>query len=156
MDTVNIKRMKEELYEPWNQIDHITNFGIRLYEEQEHLTNNKIVILDEDKLQFYIEQMYASQSFECKEMKAHEKRGEADRNNDEAKAHFKEIAEDNEIYTVTSSSMVRNHGYESAAHIKGCNLADGDKLCKYLGSMFMVIESSSGDKEYIQQLSTTN
>ena len=47
--------MKEEYHEPWNQIDHITDFGIRLDKEQEHLADNNIAISDKDKLQFYIE-----------------------------------------------------------------------------------------------------
>ena len=46
--------MKEDYHEPWNQIDHIADFRIRLDEEQEHRVDNKMVILDEDKMQFYI------------------------------------------------------------------------------------------------------
>ena len=63
MDTATVKWTNEEYYEPWNQIDHITYFRIRLDKEQEHHTNNKIAIFDKDKLQFYINQMYASRIF---------------------------------------------------------------------------------------------
>ena len=95
MDTTTIKRINEEYYKPWNQIDHITDFGIRLDEEQEHLANNKIEILEKDKLQFYIKQMYASQIFEYREMKTWEKKVEADEDIKAAKDYFEEIFEDN-------------------------------------------------------------
>ena len=29
LDTGTIKKMKEDYYQPWNQVDHITDFGIR-------------------------------------------------------------------------------------------------------------------------------
>ena len=56
MNIAIVKQMKEEYYEPWNQIDHITDFGIRLDEEQKHLAANKIAISEEDMLHFYIDQ----------------------------------------------------------------------------------------------------
>ena len=49
--------MMEEYHEPWNLIDHITNFRMSIEEDQEHLANIKITILYKIKSQFYIEQM---------------------------------------------------------------------------------------------------
>ena len=69
LDTGTIKKMKAALYEPWNLVDHITDFGIRLKNDQEHLLLNKIKISDEEMTQFYIEQMLDSGMFEKLELK---------------------------------------------------------------------------------------
>ena len=42
--------MKEEYYETWNQIDHVTDFSMRLDEEKEHLAKNTMAVSKEDKL----------------------------------------------------------------------------------------------------------
>ena len=46
LDTGTIRKMKEAFYEQWNLVDHITNFGIRLKDDQDHLKLNKIKISD--------------------------------------------------------------------------------------------------------------
>ena len=57
LDTGTIKTMKKAIYEPWNLVDHATDFGIRLKDDQEHLLTNKIRISDDDMTQFYVEQI---------------------------------------------------------------------------------------------------
>ena len=52
--------MKEEYYEMWNQIDYINNFGIGPDKGPDHLTKNKMVIPDKDRLKFYSKEMYES------------------------------------------------------------------------------------------------
>ena len=100
--------------------------------------------------------MHASQISKCREIKVWEKKDEADKDVDVAKAYFKEIAKDNETYTANFSGPTNNQGYKSATHVKSHNEDDRDKLCTYLRSMSMVIESSGSDKECIQRISTTN
>ena len=59
-----ITEMKASYYKKWNPTNHITDFGKRLDEDQAQLAIGNIIISNADKLQFYIEQMYASQTFQ--------------------------------------------------------------------------------------------
>ncbi len=47
---------------------HIMAFGLKLDKEQKRLELLGIVISNKDKLQFYMEQIYASNKFNKKEM----------------------------------------------------------------------------------------
>ena len=49
--------MKASYYEKWNPTNHSPDFGKRLDEDQAQLAISNITISNEDKLQFYIEQM---------------------------------------------------------------------------------------------------
>ena len=52
----------------WNKEYHIKVFSKRINDEQYHLADVKILFHEEDKLQFYIEQMYDRTMFENEEM----------------------------------------------------------------------------------------
>jgi len=47
---------------------HLTAFGMKLDKEQACINRLGVVISDKDKLQFYMEQIYASSCFDKKEM----------------------------------------------------------------------------------------
>ena len=47
---------------------HLTAFGMKLDKEQARIDRLGVVICDEDKLQFYLEKIYASYCFDKKEM----------------------------------------------------------------------------------------
>ena len=118
LDTGTIKKMKESFYEPWNLVDHVTDFGIRLKDDQEHLHTNKIVISDADMTQFYVEQMMNSGMFEKQELKDWEKKPEADKTFDEATSYFEEIVADNETYESNAGGTAKRAGFESAMQVK--------------------------------------
>jgi hypothetical protein len=47
---------------------HLMAFGMKLDKEQAHIDRLEVVISNEDKLQFYMEQIYSSNCFDKKEM----------------------------------------------------------------------------------------
>ena len=63
LNTGTIKETKVAFYEPWNFVDHITNFRIRPKNDQEHLLLNKNKISNEDMTQFYVEQKIFDNDF---------------------------------------------------------------------------------------------
>ncbi len=69
LDVQACKILKKEFYTDWDSSDvHITAFGIKLDKEQSRLDRLGIVISNEDKLQFYLKQIYASNCFDITEM----------------------------------------------------------------------------------------
>jgi hypothetical protein len=69
LDVRTRKLLKAEFHADWdNTVMHITAFGMKLDKEQARIDRLGIVISDEDKLQFYMEQIYASKCFDKKEM----------------------------------------------------------------------------------------
>ena len=51
MDTKTIKMMTKSFYEPWNQVDHVTNFAQRLDDQQVYLNGHDgIDITEANKL----------------------------------------------------------------------------------------------------------
>jgi hypothetical protein len=55
-------------YADWDGEQHPTAFGKRLNDNQVRIKRYGITISNEDKLQFYLEQMYALNHFNKKEM----------------------------------------------------------------------------------------
>ena len=79
---------------------HITAFGLKLDEEQQRLALLGIAISDEDKLQFYMEQIYSSSMFDKKEMVEWENKPIIIKDSFvEAKRYFKNLVKDFETYT---------------------------------------------------------
>ena len=64
LDTGTIRKMKLASYKTWNLVNHVTDFGLQLKNDQERLLLNKIRISDEDMTQFYVKQMLDSRIFE--------------------------------------------------------------------------------------------
>ena len=98
LDTGTIKKMKEAFYEPWNLVDNVIDFRIRLRDDQEHLQINRILISDADITQFYVEQMMNSGMFKKQELKDWEKKPEGNKTFGDATDYFEEIVADNETY----------------------------------------------------------
>jgi hypothetical protein len=68
LDTHTKKKLKQDYYAKWDGNTHLTAFGKRLDDNQRKIMCFGISISNEDKLQFYLEQMYASNTFDKKEM----------------------------------------------------------------------------------------
>ncbi len=124
------KQLKAEFYADWDSmIMHIAAFGLKLDKEQKRLELLGIVISDDDKLQFYMDQIYVSNMFDKKEMVDWENKQIAIKDdNDEAKTYFKNLVKDFETYTQNSRGTTAKQGYKSA------NMAAdvGNKLRRYI------------------------
>ena len=62
------KKLKDAYFTKWDKHKHLTAFGKRLDDNQTSLMRSNITISDEDKLQFYLEQMYNSNIFDKTKM----------------------------------------------------------------------------------------
>jgi hypothetical protein len=89
-----------------------------------------ITISDKEKLQFYLEQMYASNSFDKKEMTDWEKKPEITKNDfDKAKLNFEGFVKDYETYEQNSGGVMSKSKYESENQAKEDE--QGNKLREY-------------------------
>ncbi len=55
-------------YRTWHPEEHLTAFGMRLNDKQLSLVQSDVAITNDDKLQFFIKQMYKSNTFDKMEM----------------------------------------------------------------------------------------
>ena len=124
------KLLKAEFHADWDStVMHLTAFGMKLDKEQARIDRLGVVISDEDKLQFYMEQIYASNCFDKKEMVDWENKPIAIKDDyDEAKTYFEGLVRDFETYTQNSGGDSGKKGYESANQ-----MADvGDEIRRYI------------------------
>ncbi len=88
---------------------------MKLDKEQSQLDRLGIVISDEDKRQFYLEQIYASNCFDKTEMVSWENKPIVIKDDyDQAKMYFENLVRDFETYTQNSGGGAAKTGYESA------------------------------------------
>ncbi len=101
LDIQACKILKKEFYTNWDSSDnHITTFGMKLDKEQNQLDRLGIVISNNDKLQFYLEQIYASICFDITEMVTWENMPIIVKDNyTQAKAYFRNLVKDFKTYT---------------------------------------------------------
>jgi hypothetical protein len=119
-----------EFYADWDSSKmHIMAFGLKLDKEQKRLELLGIVISNKDKLQFYLEQIYALNMFDKKEMVHWVNKPILIKDDyDEAKLYFKNLVKDFETYTQNNGGTSSKQGYKSA------NMAAnvGNELRKYI------------------------
>jgi hypothetical protein len=60
--------LKKEYYTKWDANEHLTAFGKCLNDDQRALVRLDVTIADNDKLQFYLEEIYDSNRFNKQEM----------------------------------------------------------------------------------------
>ncbi len=82
---------------------HLTAFGMKLDKEQVRIDRQFVIISNEDKLQFYMEQIYASNCFNKKEMVDWENKPIHIKDDyNKAKQYFEGLVQDFETYTQNS------------------------------------------------------
>ena len=92
---------------------HLTAFGMKLDKEQAHINRIGVVISGEDKLQFYMEQIYASNCFDKKGMVNWENKPVNIKDDyDEAKLYFEGLVQDFETYTQNSGGDSSKKGLQ--------------------------------------------
>ncbi len=62
------KALKDAYYTKWDGDEHLTAFGKHLDDNQCMLVCSNVTIADNDKLQFYLKEMYASNHFDKNKM----------------------------------------------------------------------------------------
>jgi hypothetical protein len=74
------KNLRIAYYAEWDGKQHLTAFGKHLDEDQVCIKRFGITISNKDKLQFYLEQMYALNHFDKNEMTEWENKPETNKN----------------------------------------------------------------------------
>ena len=133
LDVKAKKALKDAYYTKWDGEEHLTAFGKRLDDDQRALVRSDVTIADEDKLQFYLEQMYDSNQFEKSEMLDWEKKPSVTKTDYiAAKHYFEELVKATDTYTQNSGGGTTGRNkYESAN-----NMADiGDEIRDYIANL---------------------
>ena len=129
LDVCARKLLKAEFHANWDStVMHLTAFGMKLDKEKAHIDRLGVVISNKDKLQFYMEQIYASNCFDKKEMVDRENKPVNVKDDyDKAKLYFEGLFRYFKTYTQNSGDHGKK-GYESANQ-----MADvGDEIRKYI------------------------
>jgi hypothetical protein len=128
------KKLKQDYYTEWDNEIHLTTFRKRLDDKQMCIQSFGITIFNEDKLQFYLEQMYACNSFNKKEMTEWENKPEIIKNDfKEAKLYFEGLVQDYETYKQNSGGMMGKSKYKRVNQAKEAE--QGDELCEYIAKI---------------------
>jgi hypothetical protein len=108
---------------------HLTAFGMKLDKEQARIDRLRVIISNKDKLQFYMEQIYASNCFDKKEMMDWQNKPIHIKDNyNKAKTYFEGLVRDFKTYTLNSDINSSKLGYKSASQ-----MADiGNEIQKYI------------------------
>ena len=133
LDVKAKKALKDAYYTKWDGDEHLTAFGKRLDDDQRALVRSDVTIADEDKLQFYLEQMYDSNHFEKSEMLDWEKKPSITKADYvAAKDYFEELVKATDTYTQNAGrGTAGRNKYESANH-----MADiGDEIREYIANL---------------------
>ncbi len=128
------KLLKAEYWTKWDGEMHLTAFGKRLDDEQIRIERFGITISDEDKLQFYLEQMYVFNQFDQTQMTTWENKDESIKNDwTMVKQYFKGLVRDFEVYEQNSGGTTGKSKYESANH--AADATKGNKLRQYIAQI---------------------
>jgi len=130
LDVKAKKALNDGYYTKWDGDEHLTVFGKRLDDDQRAFVRSNVTIADEDKLQFYLEQMYDNNHFEKSEMLDWEKKPAIIITNYyNAKDYFEALVKAADTYA-------QNAGGGTAGRIKyesANNMADiGNKIREYI------------------------
>ncbi len=125
------KNLRIAYYAEWDGKQHLTAFGKRLNDDQVHIKQFGITVSNEDKLHFYLEQMYASNHFDKKKMTEWENKTEAINNNfNKAKTYFERLIRDYKVYEQNSGDTTGKHNLEGANQATKADR--GNEHCQYI------------------------
>ncbi len=128
------KLLKAEYWTKWDGDIHLTVFERCLDDEQIRIECFGISISDEDKLQFYLKQMYYSNQFDQTQMTTWENKAEIIKTNwDEAKQYFEGLICDFEVYEQNSGRTVGKGKYDSANAT--ADAKKGNELRQYIATI---------------------
>jgi hypothetical protein len=96
--------------------EHLTTFGKHLDNDQKALVRLDVTIPDDNKLQFYLEEIYDSNRFNKQDMLTWEQSSAIIKTNfDQTKAYFEKFVKATDVYKQnTGGNSARCNTYESA------------------------------------------
>ena len=153
LDVKAKKALKDAYYTKWDGEEHLTAFGKRLDDDQRALVRSDVTITDEDKLQFYLEQMYDSNHFEKSEMLDWEKKPSVTKTDYiAAKHYFEELVKATDTYAQNAGGGTTGRNkYESAN-----NMADiGDEIREYIANLASA-SAGAAQEQATNTMGTTN
>jgi hypothetical protein len=128
----------------------LTAFGKRLNDRQVHIERYGITIFNEDKLQFYLKQMYASNHFDKKKMTEWENKPKAIKNSfNKGMTFFEGLVRDYKVYEHNSGGTAGKHSFESANQATKADCSN--KLQQYNKKEFPVNNIKCQEKTHIGQ-----
>ena len=131
LDVKAKKELKTAYYTKWEHtIEHLTAFGKRLNDNQHALVRSDVTIADDDKLQFYLEEIYDSNCFDKQEMLTWERQPAATKTDfDLTKVNFKEIINATDTYEHNAGGGTAGRNWYESAN----QMADhGDEIHEYI------------------------
>ena len=143
LDVPAKKELKKNYYSKWDPDEHLTAFGKRLSDDQRALVRSDVTIADDDKLQFYLEEIYDSNRFDKQEMLTWEQQPPNIKTDyDEAKSYFERIVKATDTYEQNAggANAGRNR-YESANQMAEY----GDEIREYIQQLASAGAASATD-----------
>jgi hypothetical protein len=131
LDVKAKKELKAAYYTKWDHAnEHLTAFGKRLDDDQRALIRSDITIPDDDKHQFYLEEIYDSNHFDKQEMLTWERKPSVTKTDFTlAKAHFEAITEATDTYEQNAGGRTTGRNRYGSAN----QTADyGDEIREYI------------------------
>jgi hypothetical protein len=116
----------------------LTAFGKRLNDCQVRIERYGITIFNEDKLQFYLKQMYASNHLDKKKMTEWENKPKAIKNSfAEGMTFFEGLVRDYKVYEHNSGGTAGKHSFESANQATKADCSN--KLQQYIAGIIKAV-----------------
>jgi hypothetical protein len=133
LDVKAKKALKDAYYTKWDSDEHLTTFGKCLDDDQRAFIRSNIMIADEDKLQFYLEQMYDSNHFNKNNMLEWEKQPNTTKTNyNSAKDYFEALVKATDTYRQNAGGGTTGRNkYESADQLADC----GNEIREYIAKI---------------------
>jgi hypothetical protein len=130
LDVQAKKELRRNYYTKWDADEHLTAFGKRLNDDQLALVRSDVGISDEDKLQFYLEEIYDSNKFDKQDMLAWEKLPVITKTDFElTRSYFEDIVKATDAYDQNAGGANAKHNkYESANQLADC----GDEIREWI------------------------
>jgi hypothetical protein len=148
------KELKKAYYTKWDHtVEHLTAFGKRLDDDQRSLVRSDVTIADDDKLQFYLEEIYDSNRFDKQEMLTWEQEPATTKTDfNLAKTHFETIVNATDTYEQNAGGGTAGRNrYESANQ-----MADyGDEICEYIQQLASA-SAAKNATDTVANIQTTN
>ena len=151
LDVKAKKALKDAYYTKWDGDEHLTAFGKRLDDKQKALVCSYVTITDEDKLQFYLEEMYNSNQFNKNEMLNWEKKSTAVKSNyTNAKTYFEDLVKATDTYEQNAGGGTTSRNkYESANQLADC----GDEIRDYIAK---IASAAAANSDHAANTQATN
>ncbi len=154
LDVCARKLLKAEFHANWDStVMHLTAIGMKLDKKQVRIDRLGVVISNKDKLQFYMEKIYASNCFDKREMVDWENKPVNIKDDyDEAKLYFEGLVQDFKTYMQNSGGGSGKMGYKSANQMADVD----DKIRKYIQKIANASVASNKKQSTLQPTSAKN